>query len=102
MSVGLALGALGGAAAYSGIRTKADVMKYALEGTVKYEENRKLYDTERALEIYQFFCEHVELVDSDVVPVKEIIDPVLEMVRSLKDNQCKCSEGCGCKCKCKE
>lgn len=100
MSAGLALGALG--CAYSGIRTKADAMKFALEGTAEFAENKRVFNTEKALKVYKFFCEHVELVDSDVVPVKDIIEPVLEMVRSLKDNQCKCSEGCGCKCQCKK
>lgn len=98
MSVGLALGCGG----YS-IRTKADAMKFAIEMTASRKEDfSQAFNRDAAEEVFKFFCEHVELVDSEVVPIKDIIDPVLEMIRSPKDNQCKCSEGCGCKCQCKK
>lgn len=98
MSVGLALGCSGGS-----IRTKAEAMKFAIEFTASRKEDfSQVFNREAAQEVFTFFCEHVELVDSDVLPIKEIIDPILELVKDMKDNQCKCSGCSGCKCKCKE
>ena len=76
MSTGLALGTIGsiGCGSYGSIRTKSDAMKFALEGTVEYGDNGKVYNYDKAIELYDFFCSHVTLADSDVVPLGELID----------------------------
>ena len=81
MTAGLALGALG----CGSIRTKADAMKFAIEMTAKRNEDfSQVFNKEAAREVFEFFCEHVQLVDSDVVPVSDIIDPVFERLKELK------------------
>lgn len=90
MSVGLALGAIG-CSSYSSIRTKADAMKFALEGTVEYGENGKVYNYDKAKELFEFFCAHVPILETDVVPIEELLDSVFNKVKEyaewLKDNK---------------
>jgi hypothetical protein len=73
MSAGLALGAIG-CGSYGSIRTKADVMKFALEGTVEYGENGKVYNYDKAKELFEFFCANVPIMETDVVPIEELLD----------------------------
>lgn len=68
---------------YDSIRTKADVMKYAIDVTFEYTENAKNARLDKALEIFNFFCEHVELTNTDVVPLKDLIDSTLDKVQSM-------------------
>ena len=92
MSAGLALGAIGGGS-YGSIRTKSDAMKFALEGTVEYGENGKVYHYDKAEELYNFFCSHIDLVDSDVVPIEELLDTAFGKIKEyaewLKDEKAK-------------
>ena len=80
MSVGLALGSIG-CGSYGSIRTKSDAMKFALEGTIEYAENGKVYHYDKALELYEFFCRHIPLADTDVVPIEELVDKAFEKVK---------------------
>lgn len=84
MSVGLALGAIG-CGSYGSIRTKADAMKFALEGTVEYGDNGKVYNYAKAKELYDFFCAHIDLVDSDVVPIEELVDAIFKRVKQYTE-----------------
>lgn len=84
MSVGLALGAIG-CGSYGSIRTKADAMKFALEGTVEYGDNGKVYNYAKAKELYDFFCAHIDLVDSDVIPLEELIDTTFKKVKEYAE-----------------
>lgn len=68
---------------YDSIRTKADVMKYAIDVTFEYTENAKNARLDKALEIFNFFCEHVELENTDVIPFKDLIDSTLDKVQSM-------------------
>lgn len=90
MSAGLALGAIG-CGSYGSIRTKADAMKFALEGTVEYRDNDKVYNYDKAKELFDFFCEHVPIMDTDVVPVEELLDTAFGKIKEyaewLKDNK---------------
>lgn len=92
MSVGLALGTIG-CGSYGSIRTKADAMKFALDGTAEYSENGKIYHYDRAKELFDFFCANVPIMETDVVPVEELIDTVFQKVKEyaewLKDNKTK-------------
>jgi hypothetical protein len=63
------------------IRTKADAMKYALEGTAEYAGGTKVYHHDKAKELFDFFCEHVVLIDTDVVPLTELIDSSFEKLK---------------------
>lgn len=74
---GLALGAIG-CGSYGSIRTKADAMKFALEGTVEYSENGKVYHYDKAKELFDFFCEHVPIMETDVVPIEDVLDAAFE------------------------
>lgn len=93
MSVGLALGAIGCGASYGSIRTKADAMKFALEGTVEYKDNVKVYHYDKAKELFEFFCAHVPVMETDVVPIEDVIDTVFNKVKEyaewLKDEKAK-------------
>lgn len=80
MSVGLALGAIG-CGSYGSIRTKADAMKFALEGTVEFGENGKVYNYDKAKELFDFFCANVPIMETDVVSVEEILDTAFEKVK---------------------
>lgn len=82
MSAGLALGSLG-CASFGGIRTKADAMKFALEATVKFTDCAKVYQYDKAKELFDFFCEHVELVDSDVVPIADLLDSFFNKIKEV-------------------
>lgn len=84
MSVGYALGTIG-CGSYGSIRTKSDAMKFALEGTVEYGDNGKVYNYAEAKELYDFFCAHIDLVDSDVVPLEELVDKAFEKVKEYTE-----------------
>lgn len=84
MSVGLALGAIG-CGSYGSIRTKADAMKFALEGTVEFRENGKVYNYEKAKELFDFFCANVPIMETDVVSVEEILDTAFEKVKEYAE-----------------
>lgn len=90
MSVGLALGTLG-CGSFGGIRTKADAMKFALESTVEYRENVKVYHYEKAKELFDFFCANVPIMETDVVPMEEFLDTIFGKIKEyaqwIKDNK---------------
>ena len=93
MSVGLALGCCG-----SSIKTKADAIKFAVEMTAtRKEDYSQVLNKDAAQEVFNFFCENVELVDSGVVPIAEILDPffnkVKEVIEAEKKCQCRCKNG---------
>ena len=94
MSAGLALGC----GSFISIRTKADVMKFALEMTAERQDNGKVkFDKKKAKEMFDFFCENVDLVDSDVVPVAGILDPffnkIKEVMNAERECKCRCKNG---------
>lgn len=76
---------------YESIRTKADVMKYAIDATMDYSQDCKNARLDKALEIFNFFCEHVKLTDTDVVPLNELVsstlDKIKDMVEELKSKE---------------
>lgn len=80
MSVGLALGTIG-SGSYGSIRTKADAMKFALEGTVEYGENGKVYNYDKAKELFEFFCKNVPIMETDVVPLESLLEEVFAKVK---------------------
>lgn len=85
MSAGLALGTIGalGCGSYGSIRTKSDAMKFALEGTVEYGDNGRVYHYDKAEELYDFFCSHVTLMDTDVVPLDELVGTILDKAKDV-------------------
>ena len=90
MSAGLALGTIGGGL-YGCIRTKSDVMKFALESTVEYHEDVKVYHYDKAKELFDFFCANVPIMETDVVPMEEFLDTafgkIKEYVEWIKSNK---------------
>lgn len=85
MSAGLTLGTIGafGCGSYGSIRTKSDAMKFALEGTVEFGDNGKVYHYDKAQELFDFFCSHVTLVDTDVVPLDELVGTILDKAKDV-------------------
>lgn len=80
MSAGLALGC----SSFISIRTKADVMKFALEMTAEKQDNGKFkFDKKKAKDVFDFYCENVSLPDTDVVLMPEILSPILDEVKNL-------------------
>lgn len=78
MSMGLALGC----GSFGSIHTKADAMKFAIEmSSERKESGAYVFNKKKAKEIFDFICANVELVDSDVVPTKDLIDSIFEKVR---------------------
>lgn len=85
MSAGFAMGCT----SFDSIHTKADVMKFAITLSMERKENGTLvFKKKQAKEIFDFFCTNVELVDSDVVPTKDLIDSIFEKYRDyFKDGK---------------
>lgn len=78
MSMGLALGC----GSFGSIHTKADAIKFAIEmSSERKESGAYVFNKKKAKEIFDFICANVELVDSDVVPTKDLIDSIYEKVR---------------------
>ena len=73
-----------GCSSYISIRTKADVMKFALEMTAERQDNGKVkFDKKKAKDVFDFYCGHVSLPDTDVVLIPEILSPILDEVKNL-------------------
>lgn len=68
---------------YESIRTKADVMKYAIDTTIEYVPDGKNTRLDKALEVFNFFCEHVNLKDTDVVPLDELVGSILDKAKDV-------------------
>lgn len=80
MSAGLALGCL----SYGSIHTKADAIKFAIETTVTRKEDGSVeFNEKKAKKVFDFICTNVELVDTDVIPVEQMIDSVFVKIKDL-------------------
>ena len=57
------------------IRTKADLMKYALENTYKKDSHGGFacYDYDEALKLYEFFLKFVTLPDTEPSPTEGLM-----------------------------
>lgn len=88
------LGLAGGCASYSTIRTKADAMKYAIDTTMKYSCDGSTINYNEALELYKFFCEHVQLLDTDVVPLNELVSTTLDKIKDMLPKKDKDKQEC--------
>lgn len=75
-----------------GIRTKTDAMKYALEMTATMVEGAMKYNLEEAKKVYDFYCENVKLMDSEVVSLSDIIDPVFDKIKEAAAERAR--DGC--------
>lgn len=59
-------------------------MKFALEMTAEKQDNGKVkFDKKKAKDVFDFYCEHVSLPDTDVVLIPEILSPILDEVKNL-------------------
>lgn len=58
------------------IRTKADLMKYALENTYKKDSHGGLacFDYDEALKLYEFFLKYVTLPDTEPSPTEGLMN----------------------------
>ena len=83
-----------GGSSYSAIRTKADAMKYAIDTTMKYSCNGSTINYNEALELYKFFCEHVQLLDTDVVSLNELVSTALDKVKDMLPKKDKDKQEC--------
>ena len=80
MSAGLFLGA-----SACSIRTKPDALRYAIDLTTTRDENfNPTPHLDKAKEVFEFFCTHVDLAESESISVSDIIDPVFEKLKELK------------------
>lgn len=81
MSAGLFLGA-----SACGIRTKPDALKYAIDLTVTRDEHYNATpNLEKAKEVFDFFCENVELAETEAVSLSDIIDPLFDKIKEVKE-----------------
>lgn len=85
MSAGLALGC----ASFGSIHTKADVMKFAIEISLTHKEDGVVFNKKKAKEIFDFFCDNVQLVDSDVMPTSELIDSIFDKFKGVLEEKKK-------------
>ena len=87
MPAGISLGC---SARYNGsIQTKTDAMRYALEATAKLEEGGTLkFNLSEAKKVYDFYCENVTLVDTEVVSYDELIGQIFEKVKEVASSRC--------------
>lgn len=75
-----------------GIRTKADAMKYALESTATMVEGAMKFNLDEAKKVFDFYCENVKLMDSEVVSLSDIIDPVFDKIKEMTVERAR--DGC--------
>lgn len=68
---------------FGSIRTKADVMKFAIERTTDFTSDGAKVNYDEALKLFDFFCEHVNLTDTDVVQLTELADVVLTKIKDI-------------------
>ena len=74
------------------IRTKTDAMKYALEMTATMVEGAMKYNLDEAKKVFDFYCENVKLMDSEVVSLSDIIDPVFDKIKEMAAERAR--DGC--------
>ena len=67
----------------SSIRTKADAMKFAIEATFEYTTESKHAQLDKALEIFNFFCQHVKLEDTDFESIKDLIATTIDKAKDV-------------------
>ena len=80
MSAGLGFGCL----SYNSIHTKADAIKFAIETTTTRKEDGNCeFNEKKAKKVFDFICTNVELVDTDVVPVEQLVDSVFVKIKDL-------------------
>lgn len=73
--------ALGGAS-FGSIRTKADVMKFALEMTAdRKEDGRIVFNKKRAKNIFDFFCGLVKLPDTEALQVDDMVNLIFDKIK---------------------
>lgn len=57
-------------------------MKFAIEMTMtRKEDGSSEFNEKKAKKMYDFICANVELVDSDVVPVNQMLSSVFEEIK---------------------
>lgn len=80
MSAGLGFGCL----SYNSIHTKADAIKFAIETTAARKEDGSCeFNEKKAKKVFDFICTNVTLVDSDVVPLEQIVESVYDKVKDV-------------------
>ena len=69
----------------SSIRTKSDLMKYALENTFRRDSHGGFagFDYDEALKLYHFYLQHVVLPDTEPSAVESIISQMGMQAGSL-------------------
>ena len=67
----------------SSIRTKADAMKFAIGATFEYTTESKHAQLDKALEIFNFFCQHVKLEDTDFESIKDLIATTIDKAKDV-------------------
>lgn len=81
MAAGLFLGA-----SACSIRTKADALRYAIDlTTTRDEQYNSIPNLEKAKEVFDFFCGNVELADTEAISVSDIIDPLFDKIKEVKE-----------------
>lgn len=73
----------------SSIRTKADAMRYAIDATFEYTSESRNVRLDKALEIYNFFCEHVKLEDTDFESMKDLINTIIDKAKDVAIEEVK-------------
>lgn len=70
------------------IRTKSDLMKYALENTFKRDSHGGFasYDYEAAEKLFVFYLQHVSLPDSEPTTAESVMSQLSQIMGAPKVN----------------
>lgn len=73
------------------IRTKADLMKYALENTYKKDSHGGFacYDYDEALKLYEFFLKFVTLPDTEPSPTEGLMNQLGVLLKEPTATTCR-------------
>lgn len=66
--------------------SKADVLKFAIEFTASEDMNgARIFNKERAQELYEFICKNVELPDTPLTQWKDVINQADDIAKMIKE-----------------
>lgn len=66
--------------------SRADALKFAIEFTASEDMNgARIFNKERAQELYEFICKNVELPDTPLTQWKDVINQADDIAKMIKE-----------------
>lgn len=66
--------------------SKADALKFAIEFTASVDMNgARIFDKEKAQELFEFICKNVELPDTPLTQWKDVINQADDIAKMIKE-----------------